>query len=101
MMLSAISNDNRPFVLSTPRLETPDSLHLQRAFDDPVVDQLFRMKLTPLTWHEIKDTLQLQLPDPKDELLRSFFTSEAPPPYSRVCRAGRTLEVFRTPLHSH
>jgi L-ascorbate metabolism protein UlaG (beta-lactamase superfamily) len=94
MMLSAISNDNRPFVLSTPRLETPDSLHLQRAFDDPVVDQLFRMKSTPLTWHEIKDTLQLQLPDPKDELLRSFFTSEAPPPYSRYAGPGVRWRYF-------
>jgi len=94
MMLSAISNDNRPFVLSTPRLETPDSLHLQRAFDDPVVDQLFRMKSTPLTWHEIKDTLQLQLPDLKDELLRSFFTSEAPPPYSRYAGPGVRWRYF-------
>jgi L-ascorbate metabolism protein UlaG (beta-lactamase superfamily) len=94
MMLSAISNDNRPFVLSTPRLETPDSLHLQRAFDDPVVDQLFRMKSTPLTWHEIKDALQLQLPDPKDELLRSFFTSEAPPPYSRYAGPGVRWRYF-------
>jgi len=92
MMLSAISNDNRPFVLSTPRLETPDSLHLQRAFDDPVVDQLFRMKSTPLTWHEIKDTLQL--PDHKDELLCSFFTSEAPPPYSRYAGPGVRWRYF-------
>jgi L-ascorbate metabolism protein UlaG (beta-lactamase superfamily) len=67
---------------------------LQRAFDDPVVDQLFRMKSTPLTWHEIKDTLQLQLPDPKDELLRSFFTSEAPPPYSRYAGPGVRWRYF-------
>jgi L-ascorbate metabolism protein UlaG (beta-lactamase superfamily) len=92
MMLSIISNDDRPFMLSTPRLESDDSLHLQRPFDDPVVDELFRMKSTPKTWCEIKDTLQV--PDSKDELLRSFFTQESPRPYSRYSGPGVRWRYF-------
>jgi L-ascorbate metabolism protein UlaG (beta-lactamase superfamily) len=92
MMLSTISNDDRPFVLSTPRLETDDSLHLQRPFDDPVVDKLFRMKSEPLPWHEIKDILQF--PNSKDELLRSFFTSEIPLPYSQYAGPGVRWRYF-------
>lgn len=92
LMLSVISNDDRPFVLSTPRLETPDSIHLERPFDDPVVDELFRMKSAPKTWHEIKDLLQL--PDSKDELLRSFFTPEPAGPYSSYTGPGVRWRYF-------
>src|SRR5437016_12028105 len=44
LFLSVIQNDDRPFVLSTPRLESEDTLHLRRAFDDGSVDRLFRLK---------------------------------------------------------
>jgi hypothetical protein len=38
LMLSRIANDSRPFVLSTPRLDSNDAVHLQLPFDDSAID---------------------------------------------------------------
>ena len=46
-MLSLCTGDDRPFVLSTPRLEGPDLLHWRVPFDDPAIDDLFRLKVEP------------------------------------------------------
>src|SRR5712671_3400936 len=45
--LSEISSDDRPFVLSTPRLEDDHGLHLQIPFASERLDALFRMKREP------------------------------------------------------
>jgi L-ascorbate metabolism protein UlaG (beta-lactamase superfamily) len=79
LFLSAIQNDARPFVLSTPRLESPGTLHLRRAFDDASVDRLFQLKNQPQPWPVIKE--MLELPDEHDELMQSFLTAEAPARY--------------------
>ena len=47
VMLSEIARDDRPFVLSTPRLEKDDSVHLQTPFASEQLDALFRMKNEP------------------------------------------------------
>ena len=57
VMLTTISSDDRPFVLSTPRLESDDSLHLRLPFESPLIDDLFRLKSSPRPWHEIKEML--------------------------------------------
>jgi L-ascorbate metabolism protein UlaG (beta-lactamase superfamily) len=90
--LSKISNDDRPFVLSTPRLESDDALHLRFPFDNPVIDDLFRLKSSPRPWREIKG--MLQAPDSHDDLLRSFLTPETPPPYSPYTGAGVRWRYF-------
>jgi L-ascorbate metabolism protein UlaG (beta-lactamase superfamily) len=92
LMLSVISGDDRPFVLSTPRLESDDSLHLPLPFDSPVIDELFRLKSAPRPFGEIKE--MLGVPDQKDDLLRSFLTTEAPPPYSTYRGAGVRWRYF-------
>jgi L-ascorbate metabolism protein UlaG (beta-lactamase superfamily) len=79
LMLSEISTDDRPFALSTPRLESDDRLHLRFPFDSPVVDDLFRLKSIPRPWDEIREMLQVR--DSQDDLLRSLLTAEAPPRY--------------------
>jgi L-ascorbate metabolism protein UlaG (beta-lactamase superfamily) len=79
LMLSTITNDDRPFMLSTPRLDSNDSLHLRLPFEHAAVDELFALKSAPKPWEEIK--AMLQLPDAQDSLLRSFLTPEAPPAY--------------------
>jgi L-ascorbate metabolism protein UlaG (beta-lactamase superfamily) len=43
LMLSLISRDHRPFVLSTPRLPEPGDVHLRRPFRHPGVDELFKI----------------------------------------------------------
>src|SRR5438046_871554 len=60
LFLSVIRNDDRPFVLSTPRLESEDTLHLRRAFDDGSVDRLFRLKTESQAWSTIQETLQVE-----------------------------------------
>ncbi len=92
IMLSTISSDERPFVLSTPRLESPDALHLRLPFHSPVIDDLFRMKSTPRTWNEIKD--MVGIPESEDNLLRSFLTPEPPPRYSPYSGSGVRWRYF-------
>jgi L-ascorbate metabolism protein UlaG (beta-lactamase superfamily) len=92
LMLSTISCDDRPFVLSTPRLGSDDALHLPLAFDDPAVDELFRLKSAPRFWNEIKD--MLRIPDSQDDLLRSFLTPKPPPAYLPYSGPGLRWRYF-------
>ena len=74
-------NDERPFVLSTPRLEDDKSINLQIPFRSPLIDKLSRMKRSPQYLEELIE--QLNIPEDKLDLFRSFFTDEAPPTYDR------------------
>jgi len=78
-MLSVLTGDDRPFVLSTPRLESESLFHLRIPFDDEAVDELFRLKSSPRSWGEIKDLLRVS--EEAEPLLRTFFTSDPPPPF--------------------
>jgi len=79
LMLSLIRQDDRPFVLSTPRLAGPGDVHLRRPFHHPGIDELFKMKRAPQTFSYIKEALELE--DEHDEAFASLLTPEAPPPY--------------------
>jgi L-ascorbate metabolism protein UlaG (beta-lactamase superfamily) len=79
LMLSVIRSDNRPFMLSTPRLEDDASLHLQVPFASPVIDELFRLKSSPKPAGEIKEMLGVS--GSRQELLNSFLAPEPPPRY--------------------
>lgn len=75
-------NDERPFVLSTPRLkEDPEVIHLPIPFKHEAIDHLGRMKYEAMPY---KDILKLLNISPEDEtLFESFFTTEKPQPYSK------------------
>lgn len=92
LMLSTISSDDRPFVLSTPRLGSDDALNIPLSFSDTAVDELFRLKSVPRSWGEIKELLRL--PDSQDDLLRSFLTTEPPPGYSSYSGPGLRWRYF-------
>jgi hypothetical protein len=92
LMLSLITGDDRPFVLSTPRLESEDSVHLRFSFDHPVIDELFQLKTIARQWNEIKE--MTQIPDGKDEVLRSFLTPEPPPRYQPYTGTGVRWRYF-------
>jgi len=92
LMLSITSGDDRPFVLSTPRLESHDSLHLRIPFDSEVVDALFRLKRNPQPFAKIRDLLGV--PDREEQLLRSFFTSDPPKPYVPYTGRGIRWRYF-------
>ena len=80
LMLSLITGDERPFVLSTPRLESDSLFHLRVAFDEEVVDDLFRLKTSPRPWGEIKE--MLNVPESSQQLVRSFMRPDPPPRYA-------------------
>src|SRR5579864_191263 len=60
VVLSEIDGDDRPFVLSTPRLEDDEqALRLQIPFASEQLDLLFRLKREPSSLEEIQDFLGL------------------------------------------
>lgn len=92
LLLSLITGDDRPFVLSTPRLENSGTIHLEISFDSNLVDWLFGLKRNPQPWHEISDKLSSFSDQP--ELLRSMFTDEEPPSYSPYNGTGIRWRYF-------
>lgn len=92
MMLSLISEDERPFVLSTPRLDSDASVHIPLPFESNAIDDLFAMKRTPRPFHWIKERLDLS--DGYDALFKSFLTEEPPPPYEAYTGDGVRWRYF-------
>ncbi len=92
LALSVIQEDDRPFVLSTPRLKSSDVLHLKRPFDDDCVDRLFELKTQPQPWPEIKEMLRVE--DAQETLLRSFLVAEPPPVYQPYTAKGVRWRYF-------
>jgi L-ascorbate metabolism protein UlaG (beta-lactamase superfamily) len=92
MALSEISGDDRPFVLSTPRLDDGDSLQLRIPFASESLDALFRMKHTPSCEGNISETLGVG--DKDRAQFRSFLTTERPQPYSRYEGSGARWRYF-------
>jgi L-ascorbate metabolism protein UlaG (beta-lactamase superfamily) len=74
-------NDQRPFVLSTPRLDDGTVLHLDIPFDHPGIDALAKMKRVPQTPEYIKGLLGLS--DSQEHLFETLLTRSPPPVYQR------------------
>lgn len=74
-------NDERPFVLSTPRLDEENVLHLNLPFDSPGIDELSEMKRNPRSIDYIKNVLEI--PEEKMPLFTTFFTEEPFVPYEK------------------
>ena len=91
-MLSLIDKDDRPFVLSTPRLDSPDGVRLNVPFCHEGVDELFKMKTVPQTFSYIKDVLGFE--DKYDKLFLSFLAEEKPPEYQRYTGSGLRWRYF-------
>jgi len=92
LMLSTISGDDRPFMLSTPRLESPDALHLRYSYEHEIIDKLFELKNKPAPFAEIKEMFQVR--DEQDSLLLSLLTQEAPRPYEPYTGDGVRWRYF-------
>jgi L-ascorbate metabolism protein UlaG (beta-lactamase superfamily) len=92
MMLSHTKGDDRPFVLSTPRLEADNSVHLRLPFESEIVDNLFQLKTNPRNWGAIREMFgQCRV---EDKVLRSFFTTTPPPAYSPYSGKGVLWRYF-------
>jgi L-ascorbate metabolism protein UlaG (beta-lactamase superfamily) len=78
MVLQLITRDARPYVFSTPRLDTEGAIHLRRPFRDPAIDALFAMRATPGSIDEIGAALGIE---PRDAaLFATLFTDQPPRP---------------------
>jgi len=86
------ADDSRSFVLSTPRLEDDQILHLNIPFSHSGIDSLYRMEREPNSYENIKRLLGVG--NDKDELLRSFFTEKAPAPYQKYAGNGIRTRYF-------
>jgi L-ascorbate metabolism protein UlaG (beta-lactamase superfamily) len=92
LMLSLTDRDDRPFVLSTPRLPDPGDVYLQRPFHDPAVDELFKMKAHPQTLGYIREVLGLD--DAQTDAFARLLTPEPPPPYEPYQGTGVRWRYF-------
>lgn len=80
LSLTEVDGD-RPFILSTPRLDEDDNYILKIPFRHQGIDELFKMRREPQTFDYIKEALEV--PAELEEGLREFLTTEAPEPYDR------------------
>lgn len=72
--LSLVTEDNRPFVLSTPRLDNHDYLRLPIPFRDPRWDDLFRMSRRGREVEEVADVFELSREE--GSLFKTFLATE-------------------------
>lgn len=87
-----IHEDERPFVLSTPRLSDDEGLHLPIPFKSEALDELYRMQREPNSYERIK--LMMGVSEEQDDLFRSFFTTEPPEPFKRFSEEGVRTRYF-------
>ncbi len=92
LMLSLIEQDDRPFILSTPRLIGENELHLEIPFADERIDELFRMRRIPQTFSAIKDKLGID--SRQDEQFAKLFTADPSPSYSNYEGSGARWRYF-------
>jgi len=74
-------NDERPFCLSTPRLDEPHVLHLNIPFDHEGIDILSRMKREKGSIDHIAEVLGVR--DEDRVLFDTFFTRQEHPVYQK------------------
>lgn len=94
LMLSLTAGDDRPFALSTPRLEDENLLHLLIPFDHQSIDELFRLKSNPRPFSEIAEMVNLNGNGRQHEVLRSFLTEDPPPKYAPYDGPGVRWRYF-------
>ena len=89
MALSLVTNDERPFALSTPNLPTERHVYLDTPYSFEGLDELFKMTFTPQPLVYISEVLGINEKD--GELFSKFFTEEPPRPAERY--AGEDIRV--------
>jgi L-ascorbate metabolism protein UlaG (beta-lactamase superfamily) len=92
VLLSKIAGDDRPFVLSTPRLDQDESVKLDIPFASEQLDALFRMRHTSAPYQEICDSLRLE--GATAERFQGFLTATPPAPYQSYTGPGARWRYF-------
>jgi L-ascorbate metabolism protein UlaG (beta-lactamase superfamily) len=75
------NNDERPFCLSTPKLNDKNVLHIDVPFDHEGIDAISRMKRQPGSLTEIEELLGIA--EENKPLFRTFFTETPPETYRK------------------
>lgn len=76
VFLSLVSSDDRPSVLSTPRLKNSSSVEIRKPFASTEYDEFFRLKHEPRAFGEISDLLGISSED--SSVFSSLMTTESP-----------------------
>jgi L-ascorbate metabolism protein UlaG (beta-lactamase superfamily) len=80
LMLSLIDRDDRPFILSTPRLADDGDVQLRIPFAHAGVDELFRAKQEARPFAAMRDLLEVE--DRQLDGFRRLFTADPPARYA-------------------
>jgi len=86
------NNDERPFCLSTARLDESNMLMLNIPFDHPGIDALARMKRKGGSIDEIAAIMGVK--DEDRELFNTFFTEQEHPEYDRYSGPHVRMRYF-------
>ncbi len=86
------NNDDRPFCLSTPRLDEPHVLHISIPFDHVGIDMLGQMKRKGGSKEELAKILNISSKD--RELFDSFFTKKPLPKYEKYQGPNVRMRYF-------
>ncbi|HSH67652.1 MAG TPA: MBL fold metallo-hydrolase [Bacteroidia bacterium] len=91
--LSLINKDaDRPFIFSTPRLSSPETLELKLPFRSKALDELFKMKRIAQPYNYIKKLLNISADE--EALFKNLFTTEKPKVYNRYDGDSIRLRYF-------
>jgi L-ascorbate metabolism protein UlaG (beta-lactamase superfamily) len=93
LSMRLIHRDARPYVFSTPRLDTTDgSLSVRRPYRDPALDRLFAMTRTPAPVAPVREALGIEAKD--HATFDTFFTESPPRPAPKYDGDGVRVRYF-------
>ncbi|MGA9529595.1 MAG: MBL fold metallo-hydrolase [Terriglobales bacterium] len=92
VMLSLISQDERPFVLSTPRFEEEGKVHLPIPFASEELDYLFQLKTNPDKFSAIQERLGLS--HEQGNIFRTFLGEQPARKYETYDGSGARWRYF-------
>ncbi|MFF7534940.1 MBL fold metallo-hydrolase [Streptomyces bobili] len=92
VQLSFETGIERPFILSTPRLTTPDVLELDLPFRHPGLEELFKARVHPTGLGHLRDALELN--DAQAEQLRGMLSDRPSLAEDRHIDAGGRIRYF-------
>lgn len=90
--LYPLEQDERPFVLSTPRLADDGVLHLHVPFAHPGLDALFQMRSKPAPYRGIRELLKIT--DAQQPAFRALFTKQSPKPRAEPIQGEVQVRYF-------
>jgi L-ascorbate metabolism protein UlaG (beta-lactamase superfamily) len=92
VQLSLDSGAERPFILSTPRLDSPDVLTLRIPFRHPGLEELFRARIKVSTLGRLREALELG--DAEADRLEGMLAAEPTLASDRHIDAGARIRYF-------